>query len=76
MKSTPSRVTELVLLRLRSHRFYVVVVTTSYYIMLSTEPTAEVLTRLFLDPDAPLGQAWLQFASIPMSYDSRPRRFL
>jgi hypothetical protein len=39
-------------------------------IMSSNEPTAEVLERLFLAPDAPLGAAWLQSAIIPLSHGS------
>jgi hypothetical protein len=38
--------------------------------MLSTKPPAEVLAHLFLAPDAPLVEAWLQSASSPLSYDS------
>jgi hypothetical protein len=44
--------------------------------MSSLEPTAEALARMFLDPDAPLGAAWLQSASIPMSHDSLHRQVL
>jgi hypothetical protein len=38
--------------------------------MSSTKPTNHVLEHLFLAPYAPLGEAWLQAASIQLSYDS------
>jgi hypothetical protein len=38
--------------------------------MTSIEPSAEALKRLFLEPGAPLGQAWLQTSKIPLSADS------
>jgi hypothetical protein len=39
-------------------------------IMTATETSAAALQRLFLDPGAPLGQAWLQMSQIPLSPDS------
>jgi hypothetical protein len=38
--------------------------------MSSTEPSSDALQRLFLDPDAQLGQTWLHSARIPFSKDS------
>jgi hypothetical protein len=38
--------------------------------MSSIEPSAAALKRLFLDPGAPLGQAWLQMSKILLSTDS------
>jgi hypothetical protein len=38
--------------------------------MSTNAPSAEALQRLFLDPDAPLGHAWLLSARIPFSDDS------
>ena len=40
--------------------------------MSSKEISAETLSRLFLAPDAPLGETWLQSASLPLSDDSLP----
>jgi hypothetical protein len=38
--------------------------------MSSNEIPAETLSRLFLVPEAPLGQTWLQSASSPVSAES------
>ena len=48
----------------------IVVVASILVTMSSIEPTTEVLERLFLATDAPLGEAWLLSASIPLSSDS------